>query len=139
MTPNRASSASSTSSAETATALLDMERERPAFELWVLSLEHWPATRSSEVFERSTAVPDMYYNSSLSNMWRGWMASATGWAAERARCIATLEALKDASGVNDDGQAWLVRLTRGDCVAALKALRPNGHAHLHEPAQGQTK
>ena len=46
-------------------------------------------------------------------------------AAERERCIATLRALKDDSGVNDDCQAWLRRLTRGDCVAALVALGPN--------------
>lgn len=42
--------------------------------------------------------------------------------AERERCIATLRALTDDSGVNDDGQAWLRRLTRGDCVSALMAL-----------------
>jgi hypothetical protein len=40
----------------------------------------------------------------------------------RAESIATLRALTDASGVNDDGQAWLCRLTRGDCVAALEGL-----------------
>lgn len=44
-------------------------------------------------------------------------------AAELDRCIAALRALKDDSGVNDDGQAWLRRLTRGDCVAALLALK----------------
>ena len=67
------------------TALLDMEQERAAFELWVISLQHWPKSRSSGQFERSPAVPDMYYNSNLDNMWRGWMASAAGGAAERAR------------------------------------------------------
>ena len=41
---------------------------------------------------------------------------------ERERCIATLRALKDDSGVNDDGQAWLRRLTRGDCIQALVDL-----------------
>ena len=46
-------------------------------------------------------------------------------AAERDRCIATLQALKDDSGVNDDGQTWLRRLTREDCVTALRALRHN--------------
>lgn len=46
-------------------------------------------------------------------------------AAERERCIATLLALRDASGVNDDGRTWLRRLTRGDCVDALLALGPN--------------
>lgn len=46
-------------------------------------------------------------------------------AAERERCIATLRALKDRSGTNDNGTNWLVRLTRGDCVAALEALKPN--------------
>lgn len=46
-------------------------------------------------------------------------------AAEREWCIAALRALRDDSGVNDDGLAWLKRLTRGDCVAALMALGPN--------------
>ena len=56
-------------------------------------------------------------------------------AAERARCIATLVALKDASGVNDDGHAWLMRLTRGNCVAALEALRPNVEANRPDTAR----
>lgn len=42
------------------------------------------------------------------------------------QCIAVLRALKDARGVNDDGQAWLERLTRGDCVVALLAMRARG-------------
>ena len=46
-------------------------------------------------------------------------------AAQRERCIATLHALRDRSGVNDTGTAWLVRLTRGDCVTAIAALGPN--------------
>jgi len=46
-------------------------------------------------------------------------------AAERGRCIETLGALKNQSGVNDDGQTWLRRLTRGDCLSALEALGPN--------------
>jgi len=41
--------------------------------------------------------------------------------AERAACIAALMALNDRSGVNADGQTWLMRLTRGDCVAAIRA------------------
>ena len=49
-------------------------------------------------------------------------------AAERERCIATLRALKDRSGTNDNGTNWLVRRTRGDCVAALEALKPNVRA-----------
>ena len=60
-------------------------------------------------------------------------------AAERERCIAALRALKDDSGVNDDGSTWLRRLTRGDCVAALLALGPNAQAQAPDtaPQSGQ--
>ena len=66
----------------------EQAQERAAFESWVLSLEHWPETRSSGIFECSTAVPGMYYNSALDHMWRGWMARATasGSATQTRRC-----------------------------------------------------
>ena len=60
-----------------------------------------------------------------------WTAAV---AAERERCIATLRALKDRSGTNDCGTNWLVRLTRGDCIAALEALGPNVGVEPHSAA-----
>ena len=42
--------------------------------------------------------------------------------AERERCIESLRELTDKSGVNEDGRAWMQRLTRGDCVQALMHL-----------------
>ena len=42
-------------------------------------------------------------------------------AAEREAIIEMLLALKDRSGVNADGQAWLMRVTKGDCIAAIRA------------------
>jgi predicted RNA polymerase sigma factor len=42
-------------------------------------------------------------------------------AKEREACAKAVENLRDKSGVNEDGNAWLTRLTRGDCVNAIRA------------------
>jgi len=54
--------------------------------------------------------------------------------AERERCVAALMALESPCGVNEDGQAWMRALTRGDCVKALMALRPNAQVTGASPA-----
>ena len=40
---------------------------------------------------------------------------------EREACAKTVADLKDKSGVNEDGNAWLTRVTKGDCVQAIRA------------------
>jgi predicted RNA polymerase sigma factor len=40
---------------------------------------------------------------------------------EREACAKAVENLRDKSGVNEDGNAWLTRITRGDCVNAIRA------------------
>jgi hypothetical protein len=46
-------------------------------------------------------------------------------AKEREACAKAVEDLKDKSGVNEDGNAWITRITKGDCV---KAIRASGEA-----------
>lgn len=50
-------------------------------------------------------------------------AKATAKAVEREReaCAKAVEDLRDKSGVNEDGNAWLTRVTKGDCVKAIRA------------------
>ncbi len=43
-------------------------------------------------------------------------------AAERERCKQAVRDTKDKSGVNEDGQRWLMRAGRGDFIAAIDAL-----------------
>jgi Restriction alleviation protein Lar len=52
-------------------ALTELER----FEAHMKSLEHWRDCPSA--FERSKAVPDMYYNNRLDDTWKGWQARAS--------------------------------------------------------------
>jgi hypothetical protein len=40
---------------------------------------------------------------------------------EREACATAVEGLRDKSGVNEDGNAWLTRVTRGDCANAIRA------------------
>lgn len=42
-------------------------------------------------------------------------------AAEREACVEALKQVKDKSGVNTDGQAWLQRASRSDFIAAIQA------------------
>jgi hypothetical protein len=41
-------------------------------------------------------------------------------AKEREACAKTVADLRDKSGVNEDGNAWLTRVTKGDCVQAIR-------------------
>lgn len=43
-------------------------------------------------------------------------------AEEREACIAALLAVKDKSGINADGGAWLQRAGRGDYIGAIRSL-----------------
>ena len=43
-------------------------------------------------------------------------------AAEREKCKRAVRDTKDKSGVNDDGQSWLMRASRGDFMDAIDAL-----------------
>ena len=79
-----------------------------------------PLPASTTIYTELSECIDLY---TLEDM-QTHAAQAVAAAAERERCIATLRALQDRSGVNDNGTAWLVRLTRGDCVDALLALKP---------------
>jgi hypothetical protein len=40
---------------------------------------------------------------------------------EREACAKTVADLKDKSGVNEDGNAWLTRIKKSDCVQAIRA------------------
>lgn len=42
-------------------------------------------------------------------------------ATEREACVEALKQIKDKSGVNTDGQAWLQRASRSDFIAAIQA------------------
>jgi hypothetical protein len=46
---------------------------------------------------------------------------------EREECAKTVEDLRDKSGVNEDGNAWLTRVTKGDCVQAIRARGRNAN------------
>lgn len=48
-------------------------------------------------------------------------AAETVAAAEREACVEALKQVKDKSGVNTDGQAWLQRASRSDFIAAIRA------------------
>jgi hypothetical protein len=52
-----------------------------------------------------------------------WLETFAQQVAEREReaCAKTVAGLKDKSGVNEDGNAWLTRVTKSDCVQAIRA------------------